>query len=117
MSPTSSPVKVPTANQQSFTELSISDMTSLTGVNTTSLLSGGQQELGEQGHGQTSRGVQGKQQGEAEESSPVWKEMPKPHFPARGILVVVITPCVAVNIRTHQTQVVDCVKLASSSTN
>ena len=84
MSPTPSPVKVPTATQQSFTELSISDMTSLTGVNTTSLLSGGQQELGEQGHGQPSRGVQGKQQGEAEESSPVWKEMPKPHFPARG---------------------------------
>ena len=84
MSPTPSPVKVPTATQQSFTELSISDMTSLTGVNTASLLSGGQQELGEQGHGQTSRGVQGKQQGEAEESSPVWKEMPKPHFPARG---------------------------------
>ena len=56
-------------------------MTSLTGVNIASMLSGGQQE---QGHGQPSRGVQGKQQGEAEESSPVWKEMPKPHFPARG---------------------------------
>ena len=32
---TPSPVKVPTATQQSFTELSISDMTSLTGVKTT----------------------------------------------------------------------------------
>ena len=59
-------------------------MTSLTGVNIASMLSGGQQELGEQGHGQPSRGMQGKQQGEAEDSSPVWKEMPKPHFPARG---------------------------------
>ena len=83
-SPTPSPVKVPTATQQSFTELSISDMTSLTGVNTTSTLSGGQQGLGEQGHGQPGRGVQGKQQSEAEENSPTWKGMPQPHFPARG---------------------------------
>ena len=60
---TPSPVKVPTVTQQSFTELSISYMTSLTGVNTTSMLSGGQQELGEEGHRQTSRGVQGKQLG------------------------------------------------------
>ena len=110
MSPTPSPVKVPTANQQSFTELSISDMTSLTGVNTTSLLSGGQQELGEQGHGQTSRGVQGKQQGEAEESSPVWKEMPKPHFPARGTC----NNPMCCKKHKRKTQVVDCVKLASS---
>ena len=63
MSPTPSPVKVPTAIQQSFTELSISYMTSLTGVNIASTLSGGQQELGEEGHRQTSRGVQGKQLG------------------------------------------------------
>lgn len=87
-SPTPSPVKVPTATQQSYTELSISDMTSLMGVNTTSTLSSGQQELGEHGHGQPGGGVQGKQQSEAQENSPMWKGMPQPQFPARGIHTV-----------------------------
>ena len=63
-------------------------MTSLTGVNTTSTLSSGQQELGEQGHGQPGGGVQGKQQSEAQENSPMWKGMPQPQFPARGIHTV-----------------------------
>ena len=88
-------------------------MTSLTGVNTASMLSGGQQELGEQRHGQPSRGVQGEQQGEAEESSPVWKEMPKPHIPARGTC----NDPMHCNKHIHKIQVVDCVHLASSSTN
>ena len=82
-------------------------MTSLTGMNIASMLSGGQQE---QGHGQPSRGVQGEQQGEAEDSSPVWKEMPKPHFPARDTC----NNPMQCNKHIHKTQVMDCVKLVSS---
>ena len=95
--PTPSPVKVPTATQLSSSGLSITDVTSsdevmvddAKQVNTTSSSSSTRQpEFGlgmrHVGRGQLNGEAHEKPEGEAEDHTPVWKEMPQLQLPSRG---------------------------------
>ena len=97
-SPTPSPVKVPTATQQSSSGLSITDVTSSdevmashvqqVNVTNSSLSSGRQPEFGlgvrHVGRGQLTGEAHGRAQGETEDHSPASKDMPQLQFPSRG---------------------------------